>query len=54
MKHLDFINELAVRTLDAWRDRGRVLVLEEASSVIKRQTLTLLVQRTFSYICSLY
>lgn len=32
-KHFDFINDLAVQTLDTWLDR-RVLVLEEASSVI--------------------
>jgi cytochrome P450 len=31
-KHLDFINDLAVQTLDTWSGR-RVLVLEEASSV---------------------
>jgi cytochrome P450 len=31
-KHFDFINELAVQTLDTWLGR-RVLVLEEASSV---------------------
>ncbi|XP_052148520.1 abscisic acid 8'-hydroxylase 1-like [Oryza glaberrima] len=30
-KHFDFINDLAVQTLDTWLDR-RVLVLEEASS----------------------
>lgn len=32
-KHFDFINDLAVQTLDTWLDR-RVFVLEEASSVI--------------------
>jgi len=31
-KHFDFINELAVQTLDTWLGR-KVLVLEEASSV---------------------
>lgn len=31
-KHFDFINELAVQTLDTWPGR-KVLVLEEASSV---------------------